>query len=315
MKNLFIDSNIWLSLYNFTNNDLEQFKKLKSYIDDSINLIVTEQVFDELTRNRENKINSAMKEFNLKAPKFPAFTKGYDTYESFKIELEELCKKYDSWRNDIYIDIEERRLPADKTIRGIIPKDKVINCDSVIDKANKRMLRGNPPGKNNSIGDAINWEMLLKIVPDNEDLYIISEDKDYRSCIFESRICPFLEKKWKEKKHGKINLYTSLPKFLREHLKDIKLVDQIEKEEYIYKLKQSCSFAQTHETISKLRDKKDWTPAQIDEICSCICNNSQVQLIKDDNDIRDFYISILKDIQDEEYGEYTKVVVNMLKPY
>ena len=57
MKNIFIDSNIWLSLYNFTNNDLEQFKKLKSHIDDSINLIVTEQVFDELTRNRENKIN------------------------------------------------------------------------------------------------------------------------------------------------------------------------------------------------------------------------------------------------------------------
>ena len=98
-----------------------------------------------------------MKEFNLKAPKVPAFTKGYDTYESFKIELEERCKKYESWRNDIYRDIEERRLPADKTIRGMIQKDKVINCDSVIDKANKRMLRGNPQGKNNSIGDAINW--------------------------------------------------------------------------------------------------------------------------------------------------------------
>ena len=45
--------------------------------------------------------------------------------------------------------------------------------------------------------------MLLKIVPDNEDLYIISEDKDYCLCIFESRICHSLEKEWKEKSMGR----------------------------------------------------------------------------------------------------------------
>ena len=28
MKNLFIDTNIWLSLYHFTNDDLTQFQKL-----------------------------------------------------------------------------------------------------------------------------------------------------------------------------------------------------------------------------------------------------------------------------------------------
>ena len=32
MKNLFIDANIWLSLYHFTSDDLEQFGKLKSLI-------------------------------------------------------------------------------------------------------------------------------------------------------------------------------------------------------------------------------------------------------------------------------------------
>ena len=32
MKNLFIDTNIWLSLYHFTDNDLSQFAKLKSYM-------------------------------------------------------------------------------------------------------------------------------------------------------------------------------------------------------------------------------------------------------------------------------------------
>ena len=32
MKNLFIDSNVWLSLYHFTNDDLAQFGKLKEIL-------------------------------------------------------------------------------------------------------------------------------------------------------------------------------------------------------------------------------------------------------------------------------------------
>ena len=36
MKNLFIDSNIWLSLYHFTNDDLAQFSKLKDMVNKSI---------------------------------------------------------------------------------------------------------------------------------------------------------------------------------------------------------------------------------------------------------------------------------------
>ena len=39
MKNLFIDTNIWLSLYDFTSNDLGEFLKLKEHIGDSVKLI------------------------------------------------------------------------------------------------------------------------------------------------------------------------------------------------------------------------------------------------------------------------------------
>jgi len=51
MKNLFIDTNIWLSLYHFTNDDLNQFNKLKDMLDDGIRLFVPRQVKDEITRN------------------------------------------------------------------------------------------------------------------------------------------------------------------------------------------------------------------------------------------------------------------------
>ncbi|MDD6413008.1 MAG: PIN domain-containing protein [Blautia sp.] len=57
MKNLFIDTNIWLSLYHFTNDDLNQFNKLKDMLDAEIRLFVPRQVKDEITRNREAKLN------------------------------------------------------------------------------------------------------------------------------------------------------------------------------------------------------------------------------------------------------------------
>ena len=44
MKNLFIDSNIWLSLYHFTSDDLTQFEKLKDFLDKDIRLWIPHQV-------------------------------------------------------------------------------------------------------------------------------------------------------------------------------------------------------------------------------------------------------------------------------
>ena len=81
MKNLFIDSNIWLSLYHFTNDDLAQFSKLKDMINKSIRLFVPQQVYDEITRNREAKLKDALKAFDVKALQFPAFCKAYDEFE------------------------------------------------------------------------------------------------------------------------------------------------------------------------------------------------------------------------------------------
>ena len=63
MKNLFLDSQIWLDLYSFSNDDLTQFKKLKDMLGTDIHLFVTEQVKNEVKRNRENKIKAALSQF------------------------------------------------------------------------------------------------------------------------------------------------------------------------------------------------------------------------------------------------------------
>ncbi len=55
---VFIDSNIFLSFYHFTKDDLKELKKLVDSIkNQSITLYLPEQVINETRRNRATKIN------------------------------------------------------------------------------------------------------------------------------------------------------------------------------------------------------------------------------------------------------------------
>lgn len=83
MKNLFIDSNIWLSLYHFTSDDLTQFEKLKDFLDKDIRLWIPHQVYDEVLRNREAKIQDAFKKFEFSKIQYPVFCRQYDEYTQF----------------------------------------------------------------------------------------------------------------------------------------------------------------------------------------------------------------------------------------
>ena len=60
MKNLFLDSNIWLSLYHFSGDDLEQFSKLKELNGTILKIYIPEQTRNEVQRNRDAKIKDAM---------------------------------------------------------------------------------------------------------------------------------------------------------------------------------------------------------------------------------------------------------------
>ena len=61
MINLFMDAQIWLSLYSFSSNDLKQFSKLKDCIaNKEVNIIITDQIVDEVNRNRENKLHDVI---------------------------------------------------------------------------------------------------------------------------------------------------------------------------------------------------------------------------------------------------------------
>lgn len=202
MKHLFLDSQIWLSLYDFSNDDLRQFSKLNDLIGSEIQVYLTRQVYDEVYRNRENKINEALKKFKDINPQVPNLCKGYTECEEFESILKKFRKSHENILKKVKEDIEKENLHADTVISSIFLKLEIHERDDdLINKSVFRYKIGNPPGKNNSYGDAINWELLLKEVPNGEDLFFVSSDKDFRSVLNENKFNNFLKKEWIENKN------------------------------------------------------------------------------------------------------------------
>ena len=78
--------------------------------------------------------------------------------------------------------------PRPPPIRGATTL--TINAD-VIAKARLRGELGNPPGKGGSMGDAVNWELLLDYQP-TDHLFFVTDDSDFYSPLDEGRPLEFL---------------------------------------------------------------------------------------------------------------------------
>ncbi len=151
---------------------------------------------DEPKRNREVRINNALQRFKqtVLPVQLPSFMKGYEEFDEIKKVSDNLQTKSDTILDKVRKDISEYKLLADELINGIFRNSNVIETSKEIyDDARMRMALGNPPGKNKSIGDAVNWVILLEHVPNKKDLHIISEDGDFFSSSKKNNVHPFLK--------------------------------------------------------------------------------------------------------------------------
>jgi hypothetical protein len=309
--NLFIDTNIYLSFYHFKSDDLEELKKLAVLIKKKqLILFLPEQVVDEFYRNRENKIADAMK--RLREQKidlqFPQFCKDYPQYETLRDLQKAYFKTHAELVKKVIEDISSRKLRADETISTLFPYAEIIPCDKeTIKAARERIDRGNPPGKNGSYGDAINWEALINKSPNKKDIYFITDDKDYWSPLNDNSFNGYLLEEWDKKKKSNLIYYKSLSGFFKEHFPDIKLASEIEKDLLIRDLANTGTFAATHTIIAKLNQYSDFTPAQINAIIDAALSNSQVYWITLDSDVNEFLKKIIKgketQIDQDKLGE------------
>ena len=182
---IFIDTNIYLSFLHYTSDELEELEKLSVLLKQGIvTLYLTAQVKDEFYRNRESKLADALKRVREQrlAAQLPNFCKEYAEYTA----LRDAQKAYDRAHADLLRKVTEdalaRKLRADSTIEQLFSLAKLLTVDNaVMERASQRAARGNPPGKPGSLGDAINWEVLLQSVPTGEDIVTITDDRDYAS--------------------------------------------------------------------------------------------------------------------------------------
>jgi predicted nucleic acid-binding protein len=296
MKNLFIDTNVYLSFYDFYDEDIEELNKLVAAISEGeIRLYITNQVINEIKRNRESRLNDAYKKFTDSKPviQMPIMCKHYDEYEIIKRIQRLLANAKDQLKSKLDEDIKNNSLKADVLLTALHSVAVRIETENYIDLAKNRNFLGNPPGKNKTIGDEINWEGLLAEVENDGELILISHDGDFKNDFDGVQIKPFLRDEWLEKKKTEIYLYKSLGRFFEEHDIAIELRSEEERNEFIQQLNDSSTFMSTHRSISKLSSFSYFSDDQVKQMARALLENDQVYSIATDYDVNHFYKRIL----------------------
>ena len=315
---VFIDTNILLNFFHFTSDELDALTEVFATREQgSASVHLTQQVKDEFIRNRDNKIKSALKRFreaNL-VPQLPSFMKAYEEFGRIRHLASELKLASKGMLAKADKDIRERELLADRLISEIFKSSDIrMISDEVFSEATRRMALGNPPGKDGSLGDAVNWISLLQSIPDDEDVHLISEDGDFYSCLDEDAPSAFLAEEWSEKKKGTLFVYRTLSGFLKEHFDGVAFAFDKRKEALIEGLAESKSFASTHSLIEKLEGFSYYSAAEVSRILAAAVSNSQVHLIDTDRDVSDFLNRVAvphKESIDDE--DQLKILANVIQ--
>lgn len=314
--NLFIDTNIFLSFYHLTNDDLEELRKLSVLLaTGEVTLFLTDQVIDELERNRENKIADAIKRLkdqhlNLQ---FPQLCKDYEEYSTLRELQQQYEVEHSKLLTKILADVSANTLKADQVIDDLFENARIVKTsDALIQRARLRMEVGNPPGKNGSLGDAINWESVLEAVPDGEELFLVADDKDYYSPIDENNLKEFLLREWLDVKKSNVIVFRRLSTFFKKHFSQIKLASELEKELLIRKLASSGSFATTHSVVAQLAQFDGFSSIQVNEIVEATLSNRQVRWIICDDDVNEFLCSFANTYKDQIEDKHLEALTKEL---
>ncbi|MEM9368521.1 MAG: PIN domain-containing protein [Planctomycetota bacterium] len=291
---IFIDTNILLDFFHFSN---DQLKELTNLLNTSVvgasRIYLTQQVHDEFSRNRERKLHDAMKRFTDCKVKsaIPAFMR--ERPESKKMmklegELKQLKKQMQS---QVVEDIKGRHLQADHVMADLMRRLDVIPVTKEDhDEALRRSQVGNPPGKPRSIGDAINWTLLLKEVPSGESLHVVSKDGDFFSPLNDDEAMEFLAEEWRQSKSAGLFVYRSLASFMIKNDLYFDGFEQLVLTDDLYEL--GNDFVNCDETICGLIAESN--------SCGFSCDEAEVlQARKTDPDAISFeaYLTITADEQ------------------
>ncbi|MEN9221929.1 MAG: PIN domain-containing protein [Thermostichus sp. BF3_bins_97] len=295
-----MDTNILLDLYHLSGPDLEELRKLTKMVEkEKVELLVSSQVVDEFWRNRERVIADALKQFreSKAAAKVPNIIRIYPEAQDLKAVVDKANELVKLLTSKVTSDIEDDALKADGVIRELFSAIKVGDItDEIFERGKRRHELGNPPGKRDSLGDAVNWEWLLEqeISFWDDELVIISADGDYESELTKGKPREYLLREWKKRNAAcELILEKSLTSFLLKYFPDIQLAEELDKLDEIERLEQSSTFASTHSAIAALDKYDDFKDAEVKRIVEAYLGNNQILWILGDPDVKAFAKKVL----------------------
>lgn len=188
MCKVFIDTNVFLGLYQENKDNMEKIFEDITKIKNSV--VFVDQVYDEFIRNRDTILSKQIN--NVRDKKVP------------KLHVTSLIRSLDEFlelkeANDVFAEKHKNLITKITKIKDDLDEDivytkfcelyndlsltKYERTNTIIDCAYKRMLIGNPPidSVKNTIGDQIIWETLISNLED--DLIFITFDGTYKNHI------------------------------------------------------------------------------------------------------------------------------------
>ena len=183
---LLIDTNIYLDFYRSTKDAIQLLSELSKHFD---KVIPTDQIIQEFEWNREVVIKTMKKSFESES-KLDNISSSYLKNLPEFAALVSDQKDYQQRRKEVITAIDTILKSPEKDPVYSFFADMVSTCrandailhttDEIFQKAQKRKLVGNPPTSSGfSIGDEINWEIVLANVKDN--VILIGRDNTYTS--------------------------------------------------------------------------------------------------------------------------------------
>jgi hypothetical protein len=290
--NIFIDTSALLEFYLFPKDQVVVVDHLATVTEKGLaTLLLPDQVKKEFWKNREGKIDKAIKEFASISilERAPAIIREHPDFAPLQEAVRIADTKHRDLVNALRNAAREEDTSIDKLmVRLFAAATNLEASPETITRAMARKERGLPPGKKGSIGDELNWETLLEFAPD-ADVAIVSQDGDYASDANKSDIRKYLEVEWHNKKKGKASLYPRVSALIAAHFPGAESAADIEKDIRANALLTSGNFATTHKAIAELAIYDKFPEATARKIATAFIENDQVRWIKDDEDVKEFF--------------------------
>lgn len=190
---IFIDTNIFLDFYRFS-SDSSGIMLLNRLLQIKDKIILTNQVIMEFKKNRQNVMMESYKQMigpDWSGLKWPLFISQPSTIRKVKSYKKEILDLQNDLKNQIVKSIRNPR-DNDEIFRELdklfnsagknFVNEKYNNLNNINTLALARFQRGYPPKKekDNSCGDAINWECIIdRAKIEQKDVILVTRDSDY----------------------------------------------------------------------------------------------------------------------------------------